>query len=67
MNGKAKQLIDAIIAQRSGGNPTLMITTRTKIMLKGVNPERFLASTPDDPVIIDKLRRIGQELGVQIY
>ena len=66
MNGKAKQLIDAIIAQRSGGNQTLMITTRTKIMLKGVNPERFLATTPDDPVIIDKLRRIGQELGVNI-
>ena len=66
MNGQAKRLIDAIIAQRSGGNPTLMITTRTKIMLKGVNPERFLTSTPDDPVIINKLRQIGRDLVVNV-
>ncbi|MEI6457315.1 MAG: hypothetical protein WCP04_00150 [Pseudomonadota bacterium] len=66
MSGQAKQMIDVIIAQRSGGNQTLMMTTRTKIMLKGVNPEKCLASTPDDPVIISKLRQIGRELGVNI-
>jgi hypothetical protein len=37
--GKTKLIIDGIIAQRSGGDPTIAKVIRTKFMLKGINPE----------------------------
>ncbi|MCA1064376.1 hypothetical protein QTG56_22415 (plasmid) [Rossellomorea sp. AcN35-11] len=64
--GKAKAIIDKIIQDRSKGNPTLEKTTRTKLTLKGINPDKFTSSTPDDPAVITKLESLAKELGVVI-
>ena len=66
MAGNIKRMIDAITATRSKGNPTVALTTRTKFILKGVNPDRFDANSPDDPTVIAKVRAIGAELGVSV-
>jgi hypothetical protein len=64
MAGKIKALIDYIIEKRSEGNATLMVTTKTKIMLKGINPEIYTTTSEDNPVIERRLRDIGEELGI---
>jgi hypothetical protein len=66
MAGQIKQMLDAIIAQRSKGNAILAMTTRTKIVLKGVDPDRYGGSSPDDPVAIARVKQIASELGVSI-
>lgn len=66
MPGQIRALLDQIIRQRSKGNPTLVATTTTKIMLKGINPGKFDAGSPDDPVIISRVRVIATELGVRL-
>ena len=66
MAGTIKSMIDAITAQRSKGNPTIALTTRTKFILKGVNPDRFNATSPDDPAVIEKIRAIGAQMGISV-
>lgn len=66
MAGQIKSAIDSIIEQRSRGNATIAATTKTKFILKGVNPDRFHASSPDDPAILAKIRAIAVEMGVSL-
>jgi len=64
MAGKIKDMCNKIIEKRAGGNPVIEKLTKTKLVLKGVNPDQFTASSPDDQAVIDKLIQIGKELGV---
>lgn len=66
MAGQIKSAIDRIIEQRARGNPTIASTTKTKFILRGVNPDRFNASSPDDAAILAKIRSIAVEMGVNI-
>jgi hypothetical protein len=65
MAGLIKSMIDSIVEQRARGNPTVVMTTRTKIHLKGVNPNRFGADSPDDDAVIAKLKAIAADMGVR--
>ncbi len=66
MAGKIKVLIDTIVAKRSGGNSTIANLTKSKMVMKGINPEKFNNTSPDDPAIIEKLVALAQELNVTI-
>jgi hypothetical protein len=66
MAGKIKKVIDQIIKERAKGNIILTSTTRTKIILKGIVPEKFSERSPDDPEVLAKLKDIGRELGVDL-
>jgi hypothetical protein len=66
MAGTVRKMIESIIEQRAKGNPTIALTTRTKLVLKGLNPDRFSATSPDDPVVIAKVRAIAAELGAHV-
>lgn len=66
MAGKVKKMLDEIVAAKSGGNPTLITTTKTKLILKGLNPDKYDARSEDDPVIIKKVIMTAQEMGVKI-
>ena len=59
-------MIDEIIRVKSNGNPTIAVTTRTKLILKGIQPNRFTPSSDDDPVIVAKLRTLAAELNVKL-
>jgi hypothetical protein len=66
MTGTVKKVIDQIIAVRSKGAPTLVQTTKTKLILKGLNPERFTLLTPDDPALVAKAYAAAREMGIEI-
>lgn len=66
MPGQIKSMLDSIIQQRAKGNSTIAGTTKTKLILKGVNPDRFNSSSPDDPAMLSKVRAIAVELGVSV-
>jgi hypothetical protein len=66
MAGVIKRMIDSIVEQRAKGNTAIAITVQTKLVLKGVNPDKFNASSPDDPAIIAKVRAIGADLGAHV-
>lgn len=59
-------MIDTIITKRSNGSPTIASTTKTKIMLKGINPDRYTFASPDDEAVIARLRSIASEMGISL-
>jgi hypothetical protein len=64
--GQIKLLIDTIIEKRSHNNPTVVSTTRAKLILKGINPDSYTEDTPDNPEMIAKIKRIAKELGITL-
>jgi hypothetical protein len=66
MAGKIKSMIDMILVQRSHGNATILSTTKTKILLKGINPDSYSASSEDDPLVMAKVRKIAEEFNIQL-
>jgi hypothetical protein len=66
MAGQVKVMIDRIIEGRSKGNLILASTTQTKIILKGIDPSKYDATSADDPVVIARLRELAAELGVTL-
>lgn len=62
MAGKIKQMIDTIIDQRAKGNQMLVGVIKTKLMLKGIDPNKFSTQSDDDPAIIAKLEAVVKEL-----
>lgn len=66
MAGEIRRHIDTILQKRSQGNPTLLNTTKTKLVLKGINVDAFTASSEDDPAILAKVRQAASEMGIQL-
>ncbi len=64
MRGRTRKLIDEIIEKRSGGDPTLATITRTKLILKGIDPDKFDYTTVDDPAVLQKVEQIARNTGV---
>ena len=66
MPGMIKNMIDKIVTGRAKGNPTLITTTKTKLLLKGIDPDKFGAASADDPVIMGKLQALAKELNITL-
>jgi hypothetical protein len=66
MAGQIKLLIDSIVEQRAKGNPTIALTTKAKLVLKGVTPDSFNENSQDDPAVLARLKIIAAELGVRL-
>ncbi|NLL11130.1 MAG: hypothetical protein GX268_09675 [Methanomicrobiales archaeon] len=66
MAGKVKMLIDSLIEQRSQGNEAIASTTRTKLLLKGVNTTIFTDDSDDDPAAINVILQVANEMGISL-
>ncbi|KLK87392.1 hypothetical protein SZ63_10940 [Methanoculleus sediminis] len=66
MAGKIKQMIEKIIEERSNGNEVLKSTTRTKLIIKGYNPDTWTSRSEDDPTKIAELKQIARDMGVNL-
>lgn len=64
MAGKIKKLIDCIIKTNSKGNQALYNLTRTKLMLKGINPDAYNLYSEDNLQIIEKLENFISDAGL---
>ena len=62
MAGQVKKLINELIEKRSKGNPIIASSTRTKLILKGINPLKFDENSDDDSAVLDKLNQMISEL-----
>ncbi|HOC58865.1 MAG: hypothetical protein KBA28_11370 [Syntrophaceae bacterium] len=66
MAGQVKKMLDQIILKKSNGNTVIMSTTKTKLILKGLNPDKFTALSEDNADIIKKVREVAAEMGVAV-
>ncbi len=66
MPGQIKRLLDTIVAVRGKGNQVFIDGTRTKLILKGLDPDRFTLTSPDDPAVLTRVRQAAADLGVSL-
>jgi len=66
MAGQIRRLIDAIVKQRAKGNPTIALTTKAKLALKGIPPDLFNENSTDDPAVLARLKAIAADFGVGV-
>ncbi|HQD25672.1 hypothetical protein [Methanoculleus thermophilus] len=59
-------MIDLIIEKRSNGYEVLKNTTRTKLIIKGFNPDRWTSQSEDDPAKIAELKQIARDMGIEL-
>lgn len=62
MAGTIKLMIEKILAERSRGNESLVRVIKTKLMLKGINPDKYDEFSDDDPKIIKRLKKMTHEM-----
>ena len=62
MAGKIRQMIDSIITQRAKDNPMLERVIKTKLILKGINPNKYTLQSEDDPIVLGKLEKMIADL-----
>jgi hypothetical protein len=66
MAGKIKRMLDQIIETRARGIKAVALSTRARLTLKGINIDQHTPDSPDDPVIITKVRTIAEAFGVTL-
>ncbi|MEL7654582.1 MAG: FIST N-terminal domain-containing protein, partial [Bacillota bacterium] len=62
MAGKIKKMIDPMIQERSQGNPAIAEMTKAKLILKGLNPDKYDSNSEDDPILIKRLQTIDTHI-----
>jgi len=64
--GKIKRLIDNLIQQRSKGDNFLVMSTKFKLLVKGIDVDKITENTNDDPDIINKIYEVAQQLNIKL-
>lgn len=67
MAGQIHAAIQRIIVTRGKGNRMIENGTKTKLLLKGINASKWTPMSPDDAVMLEKVKQAAFELGVQLY
>lgn len=62
MAGQIKKMIDDIIEQRANGSKVMEGVVKMKLILKGIDPKNYGATSADDPAILAKLFELKNEL-----
>jgi hypothetical protein len=66
MAGQLKSMIERVVQERAKGSPTLAVTTRAKLLLKGIPVNDFTDKSADDPAMIQRVRVAAGEMGVSL-
>ena len=66
MTGTARKMIDTIIAEKAQGDKALEKSVKVKLILGGIMVDKLTDSTPDDPVLINKIKNVATVYGVSV-
>jgi len=64
MAGQAKKLVDLLVAEKAKGNRDIENFIRVKLSMKGIPVSTLTESSADDPVVINKIKDVLKEFGV---
>jgi len=66
MAGKIKAAIDQIIAQQSHGNANMIASLKIKLIRRGIDPDRWHETSPDDPAMCLRVENAAKEMDVTL-
>jgi hypothetical protein len=64
MAGQAKKLIDLLVSEKAKGNRDIENFIRVKLSMKGIPVNTLNESSADDPAVINKIKDVLKEFGV---
>jgi hypothetical protein len=62
--GRIRQMLDRILQHPSRGGGSRVMALRTKLLLRGIDPDAYTHQTPDDPVVLRQVEEIAHRLGI---
>jgi hypothetical protein len=62
--GRIRQMLDRILQHPSPGGDSRVMALRTKLLLRGIDPEAYTDQSPDDPVVLRQVEEIAHRLGI---
>jgi len=66
MPGMICLMVRAFLEKRTEGRVHLVPSEKIKLIMKGIDPDQFTPSSPDDPIIIGRLRKIAQQMSIEL-
>lgn len=57
-------MIQNVITQKSKGNQIIARSIKTKMILKGIAVDKYTPSSPDDPIVVQKVKDVAKEFGL---
>ena len=66
MIGTARTMIDKIIAEKAQGDKAIEKHIRVKLILGGIMVDKLTENTPDDPVVINRIKHVASGYGVSL-
>jgi hypothetical protein len=66
MTGQVHAAIQKIISARGKGNSVLEGGTKTRLLLKGIDPSKWTPTSLDDDAMLSKVKQAATDLGVSI-
>ncbi|NDO47590.1 hypothetical protein [Clostridium sp. MD294] len=66
MAGQIYHIIQSVITQKSKGNQIIARSIKTKMILKGIAVDKYTPSSPDDPVMVQKVKDVAKEFGLTV-
>ncbi len=64
--GQVKAILDQIIAERAHGDEGQVEAVKAKLLLKGINPDSYTATTVDNPALLSRVKQIAAEMQVSV-
>ncbi len=62
--GRAKQLIDELIAKKANGDKLQESNVKIKLILKGIIPDKITSTTADTDEMIEKIQQVAQQFNI---
>jgi len=66
MPGKIKAAIEQILVQRSNSNANLIAPLKIKLIMKGIDPDHWHESSPDDAMMLARVQNAAKDMGVSL-
>lgn len=63
MPGQIKEMITRLIRLRVGDNVHMEAPLKIKLIMKGIDPDLYDENSADDPVVIQRLRMVAENMG----
>lgn len=64
MSGQIYHMIQNVITQKSKGNQIIARSIKTKMILKGIAVDKYTPSSPDDPIVVQKVKDVADRKSV---
>ena len=65
MAGTARKMVDKLLSEKAAGDKTIENNIRVKLILKGIQVDKITGATPDDPVMLGKIKTVLDQFGVK--